>query len=34
MSAVHTTGIRVNARHAAPARPSCTAAVANGNGWD
>ncbi|GLX22658.1 hypothetical protein Slala02_00060 [Streptomyces lavendulae subsp. lavendulae] len=41
MYAVHTTGIRANARPAAPARPSCTGAVAgaavsraDGNGWD
>ncbi|MFD0356595.1 hypothetical protein ACFVHW_23100 [Streptomyces sp. NPDC127110] len=41
MSAVHTTGIRANTRHAAPVRPSCTEAVAgaavsraDGNGWD
>ncbi|MEU9718278.1 hypothetical protein [Streptomyces sp. NPDC047976] len=41
MSAVHTTGIRAHARHAAPVRPSCTGAVAvgtvsraDGNGWD
>ncbi|MGE7389389.1 hypothetical protein ACQKM2_28345 [Streptomyces sp. NPDC004126] len=41
MSAVHTTGIRANTRHAGPARTSCTGAVAvgamsraDGNGWD
>lgn len=41
MSAVHTTGIRGNARLTAPVRPSCTGAAAvgagsraDGNGWD
>lgn len=39
MSAAHTTALRANARHAAPAHRACTAAArpaarSNGNGWD
>ncbi|MFF5706960.1 hypothetical protein ACFY7H_31430 [Streptomyces sp. NPDC012794] len=41
MSAAHTAGIRGNARQAAPASPSCTAAGSgrpsfhsDDNGWD